>query len=304
MATIVIPCEPRVLVNGTRIAQNLLDSVAASSRPDHEVWLLLPYRAKAAAEPMLDLLRNQFRDLRTLELLTPVTDPYKLVTHMFARLHQALTYENNLNERPIIWVSERGNETFLPGAIDALDAAFFRKKCDTVAGKYFTIPATETSAESFTLDGTFVMSSQLAKIYSQRVPYVSVSSHFRLFLDKVLTEKCYNVANWDELIQVGPVPTTDGFVLPQESEQSYVTSPVEVSIAKFSEETVKILGQSEQIGGPVKAREDLSEAEGLKPFTRIVVPKATKPKSKKAAKEDAVTSDTIKPEEDPESEFI
>lgn len=140
MATIVIPCEPRVLVNGTRIAQNLLDSVAASSRPDHEVWLLLPYRAKAAAEPMLDLLRNQFRDLRTLELLTPVTDPYKLVTHMFARLHQALTYENNLNERPIIWVSERGNETFLPGAIDALDAAFFRKKCDTVAGKYFTIP--------------------------------------------------------------------------------------------------------------------------------------------------------------------
>lgn len=108
-----------------------------------------------------------------------------------------------------------------------------------------------------------------------------MSSHFRLFLDKVLTEKCYNVANWDELIQVGPVPTTDGFVLPQESEQSYVTSPVEVSIAKFSEETVKILGQSEQTGGPVKAREDLSEAEGLKPSTRIVVPKATKPKSKK-----------------------
>lgn len=302
MATIVIPCEPRVLVNGTRIAQNLLDSVAVSSRTDHEIWLMLPYRARVAAEPMLNLLRNQFKDLRTIELLTPVADNYKLVTHMFARLHQALAYENDLNERPIIWISERGNETFLPGAIDALDAAFFRKKCDTVAGKYFTIPATESSKESYTLDGTFVMSSQLAKLYPHRVPYVTVSPHFRLFLDSVLTEKCYNVDNWDELIETGDIPDTTGFELPQELGQSPVTTLAEVSIAKFSEETVKIMGQSEQKGGPTKAREDLSEAEGLKPTARVVAPRAVKPKTKKAIKEDAATASVD--EEDSEPEFI
>lgn len=51
MATIAIPCEPRVLINGANIAQNLIDSVAASSRGDHDVWLLLPYRPRPPLNP-------------------------------------------------------------------------------------------------------------------------------------------------------------------------------------------------------------------------------------------------------------
>lgn len=233
MATIAIPCEPRVLINGANIAQNLIDSVAASSRGDHDVWLLLPYRAKAAAEPMIKILKNQFRDLRTIELLTPVTGSYALVTHLFARLQQALAYENAPDERAIIWVSERGNEKFKPGAIDTLDATFYRKKAPVIAGKYFTVPATEGSYESRTVDGTFVMSSQLAKLYPQRVPYVTISQHFRLFLDKVLTEKCFNVENWDDLITVGEIPDADNFKLPQVLGEVTVTTPAEVSIASI-----------------------------------------------------------------------
>lgn len=246
MATIAIPCEPRVLINGANIAQNLIDSVAASSRGDHDVWLLLPYRAKAAAEPMIKILKNQFRDLRTIELLTPVTGSYALVTHLFARLQQALAYENAPDERAIIWVSERGNEKFKPSAIDTLDATFYRKKAPVIAGKYFTVPATESSYESRTVDGTFVMSSQLAKLYPQRVPYVTISQHFRLFLDKVLTEKCFNVENWDDLITVGEIPDADNFKLPQVLGEVTVTTPAEVSIASIKAESINMMGQSDK----------------------------------------------------------
>lgn len=291
MATIAIPCEPRVLVNGANIAQNLLDSVAASSRGDHDVWLLLPYRAKVAAEPMIKILKNQFRDLRTIELLTPVTGNYALVTHLFARLQQALAYENARDERAIIWVSERGNEMFKPGAVDTLDATFYRKKAPVIAGKYFTVPATECSYESRTVDGTFVMSSQLAKLYPQRVPYVTISQHFRLFLDKVLTEKCFNVENWDDLITVGEIPDADNFKLPQALGEVTVTTPAEVSIASFKADTVSMLGQSEQVGGATKAREDLSEAEDLTPSAKVVTPAPVKSKTKKAMKADAVTGE-------------
>ena len=288
MATIAIPCEPRVLVNGANIAQNLLDSVAASSRGDHDVWLLLPYRAKAAAEPMIKILKNQFRDLRTIELLTPVTGSYALVTHLFTRLQQALAYENAQDERAIIWVSERGNETFKPDAIDTLDATFYRKKAPVIAGKYFTVPATEGSYESRTVDGTFVMSSQLAKLYPQRVPYVTISQHFRLFLDKVLTEKCFNVENWDDLITVGEIPDADNFKLPQVLGEVTVTTPAEVSIASIKAESINMMGQSEQVGGATKAREDLSEAEDLTPSAKVVTPSPVKSKTKKAMKADAV----------------
>lgn len=291
MATIAIPCEPRVLINGANIAQNLLDSVAASSRGDHDVWLLLPYRAKAAAEPMIKILKNQFRDLRTIELLTPVTGSYALVTHLFARLQQALAYENAQDERAIIWVSERGNETFKPGAIDTLDATFYRKKAPVIAGKYFTIPATETSYESHTVDGTFVMSSQLAKLYPQRVPYVTISQHFRIFLDKVLTEKCFNVENWDDLITVGEIPDADNFKLPQVLGEVAVTTPAEVSIASFKAESVNMMGQSEQVGGATKAREDLSEAEDLTPSVKVTTPKPVTSKTKKAMARDSVKSE-------------
>lgn len=293
MATIAIPCEPRVLINGANIAQNLIDSVAASSRGDHDVWLLLPYRAKAAAEPMIKILKNQFRGLRTIELLTPVTGSYALVTHLFARLQQALAYENAPDERAIIWVSERGNEKFKPGAIDTLDATFYRKKAPVIAGKYFTVPATEGSYESRTVDGTFVMSSQLAKLYPQRVPYVTISQHFRLFLDKVLTEKCFNVENWDDLITVGEIPDADNFKLPQVLGEVTVTTPAEVSIASIKAESINMMGQSEQVGGATKAREDLSEAEDLTPSAKVVIPGAVKPKTKKAIKAEAVTGDEI-----------
>lgn len=288
MATIAIPCEPRVLINGANIAQNLIDSVAASSRGDHDVRLLLPYRAKAAAEPMIKILKNQFRDLRTIELLTPVTDNYALVTHLFARLQQALAYENVPDERAIIWVSERGNEKFKPGAIDTLDATFYRKKAPVIAGKYFTIPATENSYESRTVDGTFVMSSQLAKLYPQRVPYVTISQHFRLFLDKVLTEKCFNVENWDDLITVGEIPDADNFKLPQVLGEVTVTTPAEVSIASFKAESVNMMGQSEQVGGATKAREDLRNVEDLTPSVKVATPSPVKSKTKKAMKADAV----------------
>lgn len=288
MATIAIPCEPRVLVNGANIAQNLLDSVAASSRGDHDVWLLLPYRAKAAAEPMIKILKNQFRDLRTIELLTPVTGSYALVTHLFARLQQALAYENAPDERAIIWVSERGNEKFKPGAIDTLDATFYRKKAPVIAGKYFTVPATESSYESRTVDGTFVMSSQLAKLYPPRVPYVTISQHFRLFLDKVLTEKCFNVENWDDLITVGEIPDADNFKLPQVLGEVTVTTPAEVSIASIKAESINMMGQSEQVGGATKAREDLSDVEDLTPSAKVVTPAPVKPKTKNAMKADAV----------------
>lgn len=288
MATIAIPCEPRVLINGANIAQNLLDSVAASSRGDHDVWLLLPYRAKAAAEPMIKILKNQFRDLRTIELLTPVTGSYALVTHLFARLQQALAYENAPDERAIIWVSERGNEKFKPGAVDTLDATFYRKKAPVIAGKYFTIPATENSYESHTVDGTFVMSSQLAKLYPQRVPYVTISKHFRLFLDKVLTEKCFNVENWDDLITVGEIPDADNFKLPQVLGEVTVTTPAEVSIASFKAESVNMMGQSEQVGGATKAREDLRNVEDLTQSVKVATPSPVKSKTKKAMKADAV----------------
>lgn len=291
MATIAIPCEPRVLINGANIAQNLIDSVAASSRGDHDVWLLLPYRAKAAAEPMIKILKNQFRDLRTIELLTPVTGSYALVTHLFARLQQALAYENAPDERAIIWVSERGNEKFKPGAIDTLDATFYRKKAPVIAGKYFTVPATEGSYESRTVDGTFVMSSQLAKLYPQRVPYVTISQHFRLFLDKVLTEKCFNVENWDDLITVGEIPDADNFKLPQVLGEVTVTTPAEVSIASIKAESINMMGQSEQVGGATKAREDLSEAEDLTPRAKVAIPGEVKPKTKKAMKAEAVKGD-------------
>lgn len=291
MATIAIPCEPRVLINGANIAQNLIDSVAASSRGDHDVWLLLPYRAKAAAEPMIKILKNQFRDLRTIELLTPVTGSYALVTHLFARLQQALAYENAPDERAIIWVSERGNEKFKPGAIDTLDATFYRKKAPVIAGKYFTIPATENSYESHTVDGTFVMSSQLAKLYPQRVPYVTISQHFRLFLDKVLTEKCFNVENWDDLITVGEIPDADNFKLPQALGEVTVTTPAEVSIASIKAESVNMMGQSEQVGGATKAREDLRNVEDLTPSVKVATPSPAKPKTKKAMKADAVTGE-------------
>lgn len=291
MATIAIPCEPRVLINGANIAQNLIDSVAASSRGDHDVWLLLPYRAKAAAEPMIKILKNQFRDLRTIELLTPVTDNYALVTHLFARLQQALAYENAPDERAIIWVSERGNEKFKPGAIDTLDATFYRKKAPVIAGKYFTIPATENSYESRTVDGTFVMSSQLAKLYPQRVPYVTISQHFRLFLDKVLTEKCFNVENWDDLITVGEIPDADIFKLPQVLGEVTVTTPAEVSIASFKAESVNMMGQSEQVGGATKAREDLRNVGDLTPSAKVATPSPVKSKTKKAMKADAVTGE-------------
>lgn len=288
MATIAIPCEPRVLINGANIAQNLLDSVAASSRDDHDVWLLLPYRAKAAAEPMIKILKNQFRSLRTIELLTPVADNYALVTHLFARLQQALAYENAPDERAIIWVSERGNETFKPDAIDTLDATFYRKKAPVIAGKYFTIPATETSYESHTVDGTFVMSSQLAKLYPQRVPYVTVSQHFRLFLDKVLTEKCFNVENWDDLITVGEIPDADYFKLPQVLGEVAVTTPAEVSIASFQAKPVDMLGCSEQVGGATKAREDLKDAEDLKPSVKVVTLPYVSSENEETMKTDAV----------------
>lgn len=291
MATIAIPCEPRVLINGANIAQNLIDSVAASSRGDHDVWLLLPYRAKAAAEPMIKILKNQFRDLRTIELLTPVTGSYALVTHLFARLQQALAYENAPDERAIIWVSERGNEKFKPSAIDTLDATFYRKKAPVIAGKYFTVPATESSYESRTVDGTFVMSSQLAKLYPQRVPYVTISQHFRLFLDKVLTEKCFNVENWDDLITVGEIPDADNFKLPQVLGEVTVTTPAEVSIASIKAESINMMGQSEQVGGATKAREDLSEAEDLTPRAKVAIPGEVKPETKKAMKAEAVKGD-------------
>lgn len=291
MATIAIPCEPRVLINGANIAQNLIDSVAASSRGDHDVWLLLPYRAKAAAEPMIKILKNQFRDLRTIELLTPVTGSYALVTHLFARLQQALAYENAPDERAIIWVSERGNEKFKPGAIDTLDATFYRKKAPVIAGKYFTVPATESSYESRTVDGTFVMSSQLAKLYPQRVPYVTISQHFRLFLDKVLTEKCFNVENWDDLITVGEIPDADNFKLPQVLGEVTVTTPAEVSIASIKAESINLMGQSEQVGGATKAREDLSEAEDLTPSAKVTTPKPVTSKTKKAMARDSVKSE-------------
>lgn len=291
MATIAIPCEPRVLINGANIAQNLIDSVAASSRGDHDVWLLLPYRAKAAAEPMIKILKNQFRDLRTIELLTPVTGSYALVTHLFARLQQALAYENAPDERAIIWVSERGNEKFKPGAIDTLDATFYRKKAPVIAGKYFTVPATEGSYESRTVDGTFVMSSQLAKLYPQRVPYVTISQHFRLFLDKVLTEKCFNVENWDDLITVGEIPDADNFKLPQVLGEVTVTTPAEVSIASIKAESINMMGQSEQVGGATKAREDLSEAEDLTPSVKVTTPKPVTSKTKKAMARDSVKSE-------------
>lgn len=291
MATIAIPCEPRVLINGANIAQNLIDSVAASSRGDHDVWLLLPYRAKAAAEPMIKILKNQFRDLRTIELLTPVTGSYALVTHLFARLQQALAYENAPDERAIIWVSERGNEKFKPGAIDTLDATFYRKKAPVIAGKYFTVPATESSYESRTVDGTFVMSSQLAKLYPQRVPYVTISQHFRLFLDKVLTEKCFNVENWDDLITVGEIPDADNFKLPQVLGEVTVTTPAEVSIASIKAESINMMGQSEQVGGATKAREDLSEAEDLTPSVKVTTPKPVTSKTKKAMARDSVKSE-------------
>ena len=291
MATIAIPCEPRVLINGANIAQNLIDSVAASSRGDHDVWLLLPYRAKAAAEPMIKILKNQFRDLRTIELLTPVTGSYALVTHLFARLQQALAYENALDERAIIWVSERGNEKFKPGAVDTLDATFYRKKAPVIAGKYFTIPATENSYESHTVDGTFVMSSQLAKLYPQRVPYVTISQHFRLFLDKVLTEKCFNVENWDDLITVGEIPDADNFKLPQVLGEVTVTTPAEVSIASIKAESVNMMGQSEQVGGATKAREDLRNVEDLTPSVKVTTPKPVTSKTKKAMARDSVKSE-------------
>lgn len=291
MATIAIPCEPRVLINGANIAQNLIDSVAASSRGDHDVWLLLPYRAKAAAEPMIKILKNQFRDLRTIELLTPVTGSYALVTHLFARLQQALAYENAPDERAIIWVSERGNEKFKPGAIDTLDATFYRKKAPVIAGKYFTVPATEGSYESRTVDGTFVMSSQLAKLYPQRVPYVTISQHFRLFLDKVLTEKCFNVENWDDLITVGEIPDADNFKLPQVLGEVTVTTPAEVSIASIKAESINMMGQSEQVGGATKAREDLRNVEDLTPSVKVTAPKPVTSKTKKAMARDSVKSE-------------
>lgn len=218
---------------------------------------------------MIKILKNQFRDLRTIELLTPVTGSYALVTHLFARLQQALAYENAPDERAIIWVSERGNEKFKPGAIDTLDATFYRKKAPVIAGKYFTVPATESSYESRTVDGTFVMSSQLAKLYPQRVPYVTISQHFRLFLDKVLTEKCFNVENWDDLITVGEIPDADNFKLPQVLGEVTVTTPAEVSIASIKAESINMMGQSEQVGGATKAREDLSEAEDLTPSVKV-----------------------------------
>lgn len=291
MATIAIPCEPRVLINGANIAQNLIDSVAASSRGDHDVWLLLPYRAKAAAEPMIKILKNQFRDLRTIELLTPVTGSYALVTHLFARLQQALAYENAPDERAIIWVSERGNEKFKPGAIDTLDATFYRKKAPVIAGKYFTVPATEGSYESRTVDGTFVMSSQLAKLYPQRVPYVTISQHFRLFLDKALTEKCFNVENWDDLITVGEIPDADNFKLPQVLGEVTVTTPAEVSIASIKAESINMMGQSEQVGGATKAREDLRNVEDLTPSVKVTTPKPVTSKTKKAMARDSVKSE-------------
>ena len=291
MATIAIPCEPRVLINGANIAQNLIDSVAASSRGDHDVWLLLPYRAKAAAEPMIKILKNQFRDLRTIELLTPVMGSYALVTHLFARLQQALAYENAPDERAIIWVSERGNEKFKPGAIDTLDATFYRKKAPVIAGKYFTVPATESSYESRTVDGTFVMSSQLAKLYPQRVPYVTISQHFRLFLDKVLTEKCFNVENWDDLITVGEIPDADNFKLPQVLGEVTVTTPAEVSIASIKAESINMMGQSEQVGGATKAREDLRNVEDLTPSVKVTTPKPVTSKTKKAMARDSVKSE-------------
>lgn len=312
MATIAIPCEPRVLVNGMQIAQSLLDSVAAESRNDHDIWLLLPYRAKAAAEPMLKLLRNQFRSLKTIELLTPVSGGYALVTHMFARLIQVLDYEAAPDERAIIWVSERGNETFKPGAIDALDAAFWRKKCDTVGLRFFTIPATTDSAESRTLDGTFVISSQLAKKYPQRVPYTTIAPHFRLFLDKVLTEKCH-MLDPDGYIEIGLEPDAAGFTLPQSLGETIVTSPAEVTIASFSAKNAELMGTEEQRGGANKAiaREPLhilnpgaeapTETEPEEPTETETEPEAPAPKKGKAKK---TMGTVVKPEEDPESEYV
>ena len=163
---------------------------------------------------------------------------------------------------------------------------------------YYTMPATETSYESHTVDGTFVMSSQLAKLYPQRVPYVTISQHFRLFLDKVLTEKCFNVENWDDLITVGEIPDADNFKLPRVLGEVAVTTPAEVSIASFKAKTVDMTGCSEQVGGATKAREDLKDAEDLKPSVKVVesltpsaevvTPSPVKSKTKKAMKADAV----------------
>lgn len=299
MATIAIPCEPRVLVNGTKIAQSLLDSVAAESRNDHDIWLLLPYRAKAAAEPMLNLLRNQFRNLKTIELYSPVVGSYALVTSMFARLQQVLTCEGTSDERAIIWVSERGNELFKEGAIDALDATFWRKKCDTVGLKTFTIPATDRKSESVTLDGTFVMSSQLYKKYPQRVPYVTISEHFRIFLDSVLTEKCH-MLDVKDFIDIGAVPNTEDYRLPQYQGETVVTTPAEVSIASFRARGPETLGTDEQVGGAklVQTREDFS--------TETTEAKKTKAKktTKSTKTEEESIEDVVKPEEDPESEYV
>lgn len=135
------------------------------------------------------------------------------------------------------------------------------------------------------------MSSQLAKLYPQRVPYVTISQHFRLFLDKVLTEKCFNVENWDDLITVGEIPDAGNFKLPQVLGEVTVTTPAEVSIASIKAESINMMGQSEQVGGATKAREDLSEAEDLTPSAKVVTPAPVKSKTKKAMKADAVTGE-------------